>query len=137
MRLLSNCSGLFSLFVLFLFFSQPTLSAQTPKQESLSEEQKLEQVRSYFESEYQEEDFFRADRLLLTATGSLKPVHLAPSVASVITAEDIERIGARTLEEVLEIVPGLHVTPSNKNAMVPTYSIRGIHTSLNPQFCCC
>ncbi|MGB5687264.1 MAG: TonB-dependent receptor plug domain-containing protein, partial [Candidatus Electrothrix sp.] len=80
----------------------------------------------------QEGDVYRTDRLLLTATGSLKPVHLAPSVASVITAEDIEKLGATTLDEVLETVPGLHVTPSFAH-LDAIYSIRGIHTSLNPQ----
>ncbi|MCI5125260.1 MAG: TonB-dependent receptor [Candidatus Electrothrix sp. AR5] len=78
-----------------------------------------------------EVDFYRTDRLLLTATGSLKPVHLAPSVASVITAEDIEKIGATTLDEALETVPGLHVTPSFAN-LQSIYSIRGIHASMNP-----
>ncbi len=67
------------------------------------------------------------------ATGSPKPISRAPAVATVITAEDIERIGATTLDEALETVPGLHVVPSNKNSMDPIYSIRGIHTSLNSQ----
>ena len=56
-----------------------------------------------------EADFWRNDRLLVSATGSQKPVRLAPSVASVITAADIEAIGATTLDDVLETVPGLHV----------------------------
>lgn len=81
----------------------------------------------------QEEDVYRTDQLLLTATGSLKPLHKAPSVASVITKEDIEKMGATSLREVLETVPGLHVAPSSKNALDPIYSIRGIHTSVNPQ----
>ncbi|MGV1100730.1 TonB-dependent receptor plug domain-containing protein [Thiovibrio sp. JS02] len=81
----------------------------------------------------QEEDVYRTDRLLLTATGSLKPVHLAPSVASVITAEDIKGVGATTLDEVLETVPGLHVEPSGTGYFSSIWSIRGIHTSLNPQ----
>ena len=81
----------------------------------------------------QEEDVYRTDRLLLTATGSLKPVHLAPSVATVITAEDIKNIGATTLDEALETVPGLHVEPSGAFWFTSIWSIRGIHTSLNPQ----
>lgn len=81
----------------------------------------------------QEEDVYRTDRLLLTATGSLKPVHLAPSVASVITQEDIERIGATTLLEALEIVPGLHIGVSPLSTMEPLYSIRGIQTKVTPQ----
>ena len=81
----------------------------------------------------QEEDVYRTDRLLLTATGSLKPVHLAPSVASVITAEDIKGLGATTLDEVLESVPGLHVEPSGTSYFSSIWSIRGVHASLNPQ----
>lgn len=99
----------------------------------LTDEEKMEQVREYFKSPYQEEDYFRTDRLLVTATGVLTPLHKAPSVATVITAEDIERSGAKNLGEALEMVPGLHVAVSNKNAMSPVYSFRGIHTSINPQ----
>jgi len=66
------------------------------------------------------------------ATGTAKPLNLAPSVASVITRSDIERMGATTLEEALAGVPGLHV-----GAVFPYltghYSFRGIHTRLNPQ----
>lgn len=67
------------------------------------------------------------------ATGTSKPINLAPAVASVITAEQIEEMGATTLDEVLETVPGLHVAPSKELTMDPVYSIRGIHTSYNPE----
>lgn len=67
------------------------------------------------------------------ATGTARPLRTAPAVATVITAEDIERIGATTLEEALETVPGLHVVPSPTALLSPIYSIRGIHTDLNPQ----
>lgn len=86
-----------------------------------------------FGSGPQEEDVYRTDRLLLTATGSLKPVHLAPTVATVITAEDIEAMGASTLNEVLETVPGLHVSPSGPTIFTSIWSIRGMHTSTNPE----
>ncbi|MBU0675181.1 MAG: TonB-dependent receptor [Proteobacteria bacterium] len=66
------------------------------------------------------------------ATGSLKPVRLAPAVASVITAEQIEQMGATTLDQVLETVPGLHVEPSGTAFLGSTWSIRGIHTTTNP-----
>ena len=79
----------------------------------------------------QESDVYRTDRLLVTATGSQKPVHLAPSVASVITAEDIKDMGATTLDEALETVPGFHVGKGSWFSSL--WSIRGIHTSLNPQ----
>ena len=66
------------------------------------------------------------------ATGSSKPIHLAPSVASVITAEDIRSTGATSLDEILESVPGLHVSKSF-NRLNSIYSIRGIHTGQNAQ----
>ncbi len=81
-----------------------------------------------------EEDYYRTDAILVSATGSAKPVFLAPSVASVITKEDIRDMGATTLDEVLETVPGLHMAPSsNYGPLVNNINIRGITTALNPQ----
>ena len=67
------------------------------------------------------------------ATGSRVPVARAPSIATVITAEDIQAMGATDLDEVLETVPGLHVARSTL-ALTPMYTIRGIRGSItNPQ----
>ena len=66
------------------------------------------------------------------ATGTAKPLHLAPAVASVITRSDIERMGATSLEEALAGVPGLHIGAIYPY-LTPHYSFRGIHTRLNPQ----
>lgn len=66
------------------------------------------------------------------ATGAPVPLHRAPSMATVITAEDIAAIGATDLDEVLETVPGLHVARSSQ-ANAPVYVIRGIHRDANPQ----
>src|SRR5574337_562640 len=66
------------------------------------------------------------------ATGSVQPVARAPAIASVITAADIEAIGARTVEEALVMVPGLHVSRSSL-IYNPIYSFRGIQTQFNPQ----
>ena len=46
------------------------------------------------------------------ATGSLQPLNLAPAVTSVITAEQIARMGATDLDQVLETVPGVHASVS-------------------------
>ncbi len=66
------------------------------------------------------------------ATGSRQPIARAPSVATVITTEDIAAIGAADLDEVLETVPGVHVarSPIGYN---PIYTIRGIYSQYNPQ----
>ncbi|WP_374562923.1 TonB-dependent receptor plug domain-containing protein [Ideonella sp.] len=67
------------------------------------------------------------------ATGSRVPVARAPSIATVITAEDIVASGAIDLDEVLETVPGLHVERSTLG-FTPMYTMRGIRGSItNPQ----
>ena len=67
------------------------------------------------------------------ATGLSQPIAKAPSTATVITAKDIKSLGALTLDEVLESVPGLHVIPSTLDRLNPVYTIRGIYTGFNPQ----
>jgi len=66
------------------------------------------------------------------ATGSQVAVRRAPAVASVITSQDIAAMGATDLDEVLETVPGIHVSRSTNNYS-PIYIIRGIYSQLNPQ----
>jgi outer membrane receptor protein involved in Fe transport len=66
------------------------------------------------------------------ATGSRQTLRRAPAVATVITAQDIAAMGAVDLDEVLETVPGIHVSRNNQ-AYNPLYVIRGIFSELNPQ----
>ena len=66
------------------------------------------------------------------ATGSQQPITRAPAVATVITAHDIEAMGATDLDQALESVPGLHVSMLNI-ASKPIYSFRGIFTGYNPE----
>lgn len=66
------------------------------------------------------------------ATGSEQPLRRAPAVATVITAQDIAAMGATDLDEVLETVPGIHVSRSIQ-AYSPLYVIRGISSDYNPQ----
>jgi iron complex outermembrane receptor protein len=75
---------------------------------------------------------YGSESFISIATGRSKPINKAPAVASVITAEQIEAMGARTIDEVLETVSGLHVSDSSTR-LSPLYSIRGIHTDKNPQ----
>jgi outer membrane receptor for ferrienterochelin and colicins len=42
-------------------------------------------------------------------------------------------MGARTLDDVLKSIPGLHVAPSSLSRLDSVYSIRGIHTGFNSQ----
>ena len=70
--------------------------------------------------------------MISIATGSPQPITRAPAVATVITARDIAALGATDLDQVLESVPGLHVSMSNV-ALNPIYGFRGIATKNNPQ----
>jgi len=78
-------------------------------------------------------DLYGDEAFITIATGSRKPIYKAPAVATVITADEIKAMGARNLDEVLETVAGLHVVPSTQGRLDSIYSIRGIHTSFNPQ----
>ena len=66
------------------------------------------------------------------ATGQRQLLSRAPAVASVITAEDIARNGASSLDETLQWVPGLYVARGQQADV--SYVIRGInHNRYNPQ----
>lgn len=67
------------------------------------------------------------------ATGNSTPLDKAPATASVIYAAEIEAMGAKNLNDVLETIPGLHVSLSSLNRLDSVYSIRGIHTGFNAQ----
>ena len=68
------------------------------------------------ESIYGEEDH------LYIATGRKQTVSQAPAVASIISAKIIRQIGARDIDEVLETIPGLHVSYS-ASGYNPIYQI--------------
>lgn len=71
-------------------------------------------------------------RLTSIATGTQTPIDKAAAVATVITKEDILAMGATDLDQVLETVPGLHVT-RGEVGFAPKYIIRGITSTSNPQ----
>lgn len=72
------------------------------------------------------------ESIISIATGIQQPLTKAPAVASVVTAEQITEMGAFDLDEVLETIPGLHVSRSYVGYN-PIYVFRGIHSSYNPQ----
>ena len=77
-------------------------------------------------------DYFGEEEFVSIATGSRKSLNKAPAVV-VVTAEMIEKSGATCTDEVLELIPGLHVSPSTVSRLDPVYSIRGLQTGFNPQ----
>lgn len=67
-----------------------------------------------------------------SATGSKQPISKAPAIVTVITAEEIEAMGATDLDEVLESVPGLHVA-RRATAYNPIYIMRGMYSDFNAE----
>src|SRR5690606_40420505 len=70
---------------------------------------------------------YGSEELISIATGYKQPLSKAPAVASIITAEDIRRLGATDIDEVLETIPGMHVARSYQ-AYNPIYTVRGIYS---------
>lgn len=61
------------------------------------------------------------------ASGRAQALEQAPGIVSVITDEEIQDLGARTLEEVLEAVPGFEVLTDSSG--VNQIAVRGVVTS--------
>ena len=54
---------------------------------------------------------FRAERQVVTvATLFAQTIEQAPSIVTLITAEDIRQLGYRTLSDVLSTIPGIYIT---------------------------
>lgn len=78
------------------------------------------------------EGIYGDDDYIYIATGRKQTVSQAPAVASIISAKTIRQIGARDIDEVLETIPGLHVSYT-AGGYNPIYQIRGISSNVNPQ----
>lgn len=102
-----------TLYLILLINYQSVIAAEPSEEEALARA-------------FGDEDF------ISIATGSRQLISLAPAVASVITADDIKAMGATDLDQVLESVPGLHVSNAPR-AYSPLYTIRGVYSESNPQ----
>ncbi|RMD69940.1 MAG: TonB-dependent receptor, partial [Gammaproteobacteria bacterium] len=69
--------------------------------------------------------------LIAIATGAAVETQVAPASVTVITRDDIEALGAFTLDEAIETVPGAHVSLSSFH-LNPVYIFRGIFSDKNP-----
>jgi len=86
-----------------------------------------------YEPDYEELSYlYGDDDFVSIATGHRQRIAEAPAVTSVITAQDIRAMGATDLDQVLESVPGLHVSVQAA-AYNSLYVIRGVHSDRNPQ----
>ncbi|MDM8547094.1 TonB-dependent receptor [Candidatus Venteria ishoeyi] len=108
----------FSFGLLALLFTMPSVQAQKVIDADIEQEISLEGLYEL--------------PLVEIASGIATSLEKAPAVASVITAADIKAMGAITLAQVLESVPGIHPRPSTLTAATPFY-VRGLYSTQNPQ----
>ena len=67
------------------------------------------------------------------ASGFEQSIAEAPSTVTLITEAQWQAMGATTLDEVLESIPGIHISLSQSALTSDVISIRGLQTSLNHQ----
>ncbi len=68
-------------------------------------------------------EMYGSREMISLATGYRKPIFEAPANATVVTSEDIRKMGATTLDEVLATIPGFHVSSDGKSTLL---TVRGI-----------
>jgi iron complex outermembrane receptor protein len=108
-------------------FSISNIDFDTPTVEGAIEE-------NFEDEDFDEslEDFYGDEDFVSIATGNKTLIHKAPSTATVITALEIQQMGAVEIDEVLETVAGLHVSYKN-GTHFPLYTFRGIYSGFNQQ----
>ena len=98
---------------------------------------------AFAEDEYSQSDLYELEQLSLEsiidlpltsiASGYEMSTKQAPAVVTIITNDTIKAMGAVTINEVLESVAGIHMTPSPLSRLIPGANIRGLFTSLGAQ----
>jgi iron complex outermembrane receptor protein len=73
------------------------------------------------EDDLEMEIFFAPAETVTSATRHVQPLELSPSAITVLTREDIETSGARTLPEILRLVPNMDVAMIN-----PLWNVIGV-----------
>lgn len=123
-RLCSNGLNLFQVLYKSLFFlcslttAQTTYAASTPKSEDDLWDIPMDSLGKI--------------RVVSIASGTATPLDKAAAITTIITAEEIAAMGANDLEQVLKVVPGLHISHSDQ-AFFPKFNFRGLNTAYNAE----
>lgn len=124
----SSCYSLFSI----VFFTSSTILAAGTETNHLTEDYSTNNEKgiSYTDAVLREE--FAAEYLWLAcdqttaiATRQETPLNKAPSIVTVITAEEIKRLGYRTFVEILRTVPGFEIRKEPGTGVVEPI-VRGV-----------
>lgn len=87
----------------------------------------------FVSAEHADLNFFDNKDILTIATGNESTVMDSPATTYIITKEDIKRLGAMNLSDVMKTVPSVFVATSSVTRLKKSYSVRGSRTTMNPQ----
>ncbi|MCP4107428.1 MAG: TonB-dependent receptor [Desulfobacteraceae bacterium] len=93
-----------------------------------AQEEKTGEMEGMFDDGKTEEDYYRQDQVLLTATKNIMEVRKAPAISTVITAREIRNMGAKNISDVLRNIPGLQVFEGPACEGITQWGVRGIRT---------
>ncbi len=111
--------------LLFLTIANPAIATETPD----TTKEDIQAFEEMFGEGPQEEDVYRVDRILVSATKRNVPLQKAPAIATVISAEEISNMGARNLKNVLKLIPNFGTSINEQGVLV--FETRGIMTTLS------
>ena len=127
------CALLF--FLLCVLFSHPPVCAQDTQTDAPQTGTSSEQAPSPEKTEdalelSPELSLFEEIPIVVSASKKPERVTSAPSIISVVSAEDIERMGAKTLMDVLRTIPGMEIVRDELG--VSQIAVRGLHEEHSP-----
>lgn len=130
-------SSILLLVLLLLTFSLglnsiPAFSQDSPvnSSESPAEIQASTGEPSLSDEPADELSFFEDIPIVVTASKKSERITAAPSIISIITQEDIERMGARTILDVLRTIPGVEITADATGTS--QIAVRGLSEDSSP-----
>nr|ABD75800.1 putative outer membrane protein [uncultured bacterium] len=103
-----------------ILLKSPALAEENPADTNASD------PPSSFSEEPSELSLFEDIPMVVTVSKKPERVTEAPSIVSIITAEDIERMGARTIMDVLRTIPGFEIHTDAWN--VSQITVRGLRS---------
>ena len=132
-----NCLLFLSLIILLIViipFVSSTIFAEDTDTSHLTETSSRDDENQPYRTSAIKEEFltetlwFGFDEEVTIATRHETQISKAPSIVTVITAEEIKNLGYRTFVEILRIVPGFEILKSGDNGVVVP-AVRGITSS--------
>ncbi len=87
-------------------------------------------INVYAEEKKKDKDEFELEEVVITATRTEINAAVAPGDISIITSKDIEKRNIQTVDQALDIVPGVYNTRTKMMDIAPQITLRGMPAAL-------